>query len=133
MCVHTHRSACISKIRMYFTIKLCACMLFLFFVGWTLFILLSTHTHTCTLYTVDRVFILSYRMLKSFPGRHHKCFIVSVNWNSPCVLISNDLNYSDTCSSVFVYAVDACTFPRSLDNPNVYFWFLSECTLSLGA
>lgn len=68
-----------------------------------------------------RVFILTYRMLELFPlhTRHHKWFIVSVNWNSPWVQISNDLNYTDTCSSVFL--------------DHVYFWFLFHCTFQCNA
>lgn len=50
---------------------------------------------------------------------HHKWFIVSVNWNSPWVQISNDLNYTDTCSSVFL--------------DHVYFWFLFHCTFHCNA
>lgn len=84
----------------------------------------GTHTHASA---VDRVFILSYRMLRSFPSRHHKCFIVSVNWNSPCALISNDLNYSDTCSSVC-----ACIFSSALSLDNSCLLLVSFWVHSLG-
>lgn len=89
----------------------CFLFILLFRFGLTLFVLLY----------VDRMFTLRYRMLKSFPSRHHKCFIVPVNWKSP--LISNDLNYSDTCLSVYSYKCIFCfTLQQFIHLLLVSFW-----------